>query len=1185
MLKMTRKQYLAYELDAHTNLTTLSADDAILLNETLLEMETKQLLISGWSLEHHTPDELYTWMLELDSLEEYFIEIVLPAREVQLQKEKEARMKAETLKRFQSVLDWINSLPLNKGREIKLASFHKMFRWDGEMKVSTPKNAEDPVLTFSREADGSVRIMFNSFIGVKEEKDINYASCPKGFKSGQIAVIRPWILNKDMIDYIVNHVEIGAPYYMVSEYFSPWATLLYFSAHGSMKNWLIKGLSLTKDVYPAKLMLDYKTMQAHESIRRWFVSSAMLAGTPVYAAGGLSTAASYQEKDGTLYSTQNVSKLAARFQSIEENNKGVSLGRKKILVMLDVPEGLEDWFAPGAIWAPSMEVMKYGVTRVTSKHLGVKGVTSPMMDLISMPAHHECYLASKGCCKYGARGLYSAAMTGNPIGRNLLNVSDEEVVSTLLGMAKRVSIKFQEDTYFVDCVEVEEELSATNFYTIANFKYKEEVIEDEDGEVTLNSSFYGDMMKEIRNNPEVNITRRITELLKSKELVQKPFGTACTLSELQDIYFSYGRETMLSYLSHFDASLAKEFELMFDPMNEDLCVFYTQKESEEIMRKSCAIMMGNISNTYLTPLNATRTKYHSIESTIDFILNGAELSNGTMFLGFKSPKHHVFTFGGEKFVIPSWKFMKTALRELSGIPGDWSQGCAFTGVASDYMTLAISWANSKTDWKKKALDHMMSVQFKVLHGRADKLRDTGKYMCMLPGAHLPIDTVELARRGEGYKDPFKRVATYAKQPVLFNKAVCEVKVVRRDMGYLAVAMVGSVFVNTGLMMRQGNDTDGDTARLTTSRGILPIYNGQDIGNKYWDSYVEGEYELNILDSGLTVKKYSGLDVHSEIKKSYDLKIGIGGATDSLIRISAMLEHYVSKGKMDFGRARIMRELIALAAQNEVVRGIKHTSNAQYEESFSDLVSVHKLAKLMAPGVDKKKTTQAYGEMLSIMNDTSSILEEAYFDDAEQALGLKGNGDSMGRSILVMMRHTMANDGLLHPIGCEPFIGKKYFDIYHTARSGPDIKYITNEAGVSMVNLDTTFMSSTSFPVDIINKRTMERLSILSDHAKRYLRSRVAFGEDTSLNGLDTFYRRMFVTWNETYRARVFSEYTVASMYLAMMYRKHLELLPTRSISVSEEYQKVVEVKVVGKKQEEDEGNDIPSVSEEILKYI
>ena len=174
----------------------------------------------------------------------------------------------------------------------------------------------------------------------------------------------------------------------------------------------------------------------------------------------------------------------------------------------------------------------------------------------------------------------------------------------------------------------------------------------------------------------------------------------------------------------------------------------------------------------------------------------------------------------------------------------------------------------------------------------------------------------------------------SKQPIMFDKAITTLKQDRRlpkkvfgpVSELLAFALEAAVFIDPLLMIRQGNDADGDKNCITDTAMSSMLYTGQDIASKYWDAYQKDEMGMNLKTKSLNIKQIPASECDAAMEEAYTNKSNVGMFTTELFHVQHHLDWMLTEGYLDQYTARCIKEAFALTIQDEAVRAIKHESN-------------------------------------------------------------------------------------------------------------------------------------------------------------------------------------------------------------------------------------------------------------------
>lgn len=669
----------------------------------------------------------------------------------------------------------------------------------------------------------------------------------------------------------------------------------------------------------------------------------------------------------TVYNEEGVKcfelpkKAIARDSRLVDTPEAIPYGTHKVFVAYDASNSLiADWFVTGSAYVPMKWIETRGLSRCVAP-VGVKMTTAPMT-LEMEKVFGDSIVLSKASFKSGIQGIY-AGLTGKTPDE-VSESSEEEILAVL----KKNAVKRTFLGVDVAGFEFETELFATNLMALYGLRSKDEEDTEEDvnengdmSEELTQSSYYLWALEQIKEDPSFDLVGDINSKLKNNELRYLPHNINIKTQEFSVAQYSYGTEISDEWIKTvLTASLSENngrskirgsIKEVYDHQTGALKFEqYTMAQMNHIIKtvynKIC-ITAGKFDINNLGTQDGVK-KIHDIEDAkarLNYLLEG-----GTGWTGLLSecPKMvKIVTDNGDtyNFYLPSGKTMKEYIHKEDG-----SDRIFFSGPAGDFLKLLLSIRNggtNGTDWKIKHLNHNVGLQSSILGKNMDNFAVSGGNYTMLPAPWLAFDEISIlnsdVKLGSGEKlrrqlpvRDNERV-TFSKMPVLFDKAVADMRLVTTLPPKLfgetsertKLAMRNMMFANVNIMLTHQNDTDGDMGRISCTGGVLPVYSGVPEYMKPWvENYMEDEYDLKLQYK--PYKHYSLEELNAAVHESMENKQYIGRATNDLFYLSHILGMYVSKDVIDFDHAQLIRGAYAQGMQDAVVSGIKHNNE---KESF------------------------------------------------------------------------------------------------------------------------------------------------------------------------------------------------------------------------------------------------------------
>ena len=629
------------------------------------------------------------------------------------------------------------------------------------------------------------------------------------------------------------------------------------------------------------------------------------------------------ERNGVIHTPNALTKLAARLHSIGYNKPILSTAAKKVAVVLDTNnQYLQEVFATGSLFVAHDILEVYGMTRVVSKRLGLKGATAPMTVQMQDAFLGAEVLAHAGCVKAGIRGVY-AAITGLSF-EEVMFASNETVLSTVEANTKLVSTPWGK----LEVVFVSEVLDITNLYSLEGWKFKDsedDEVEDED------ASFFTEALHGMQMGLIESLPQYIIDNAKEGRVRMSTTRTNLKFSSIQNMMFSYGRQDANEFLGKLSSD--KKLSTHFGKQ----AIVYSEDDTSIILSSLANLFKGKINPGSITP-DAFKDVM-SYEFFMETLLNGGEIydANGrcASFQGVLCDSPFVFQFYDAKFEVTR-KFRFPGASAFKGQFFEREKGFPEFGynlgpIADEFLMLFVAIRNTKIDWAIKEVRFNASIGKEIYQDAFSDFGVKGRYLTSLPrtwgGEVDTCTTTSRLFKGLEY-------VTMSKQPIMFDKAITTLKQDRRlpkkvfgpVSELLAFALEAAVFIDPLLMIRQGNDADGDKNCITDTAMSSMLYTGQDIASKYWDAYQKDEMGMNLKTKSLNIKQIPASECDAAMEEAYTNKSNVGMFTTELFHVQHHLDWMLTEGYLDQYTARCIKEAFALTIQDEAVRAIKHESN-------------------------------------------------------------------------------------------------------------------------------------------------------------------------------------------------------------------------------------------------------------------
>lgn len=274
--------------------------------------------------------------------------------------------------------------------------------------------------------------------------------------------------------------------------------------------------------------------------------------------------------------------------------------------------------------------------------------------------------------------------------------------------------------------------------------------------------------------------------------------------------------------------------------------------------------------------------------------------------------------------------------------------CYFiTDAATGFMSLMRSVLNMNTDWAIAAVQYRERVVNALFAGgKADSYTVKGRTLAIagLPGiASNQIFASAASMRGVAKHGD---AVDYTKAPVLFDQAIrCLNLVTRLPAQYYPTLRKDSMFnyalrnfagCHADYVTYSGDDADGDLCQLTTSNGVIPLFdNSHKLEmNQFISDYRAGELDMKESNGVRTYthlkakayKSYTTEEISSAVVEAVRAKGSVGIYTDSAVKTSyALCADQVGEQVMSFEEARLIRNAMFIAIQQMSMKTLKHNS--------------------------------------------------------------------------------------------------------------------------------------------------------------------------------------------------------------------------------------------------------------------
>lgn len=655
--------------------------------------------------------------------------------------------------------------------------------------------------------------------------------------------------------------------------------------------------------------------------------------------------------DGTIVSFEDPKKANARQSRLVDCPDPVCMGKHRSFFVIDqVPDELSDMFVTGSGYVSRKLIERVGAFRAVNDHL--LKMTSMVMPAQMEEEFTDEIVLSSSSFKGGINELYRVHHDLEPNVMPLVSLEKvQEWVNEATITRKVMGVEVQG-------FHINMPLEVTHFFSLFGLR---RVKDEPDSELDIerdvydleeHNSLFVEIMDIMREDSNFDLIQYVRTGIEEGKFKYKPQVMSVKTQEIVNAYFSYGKYVGYEWLK---AIMTKSVKPMKSAQKEVLD-YLTGNLDDQMVEVPQAYLERFITLLYekrkISPgvidpdlygdapvgRTASGTPIYA-EDAVNGLLNGTGEWDG--LLGDK-PKY--FMYGEHKLYIPSGKVMKQFIFNEEG-----SNRIFLNGPASAFQMLLISIRSKKTDKMIKTVQHYVDLQRALLGSFIDSFYVHGcSNKTILPGYWMKRD--EIATLDEHWTGRKNNRVAYSKMPVLFNKAVSDVKLlcnIPEDIfgevnDRLRFAMRNMLFVNVDLQLDHQNDTDGDIGRIIDVGGILPLYDGLPKHMSTWSHiYADGERDLELkyknykiyarsrslqmdmMKRGIYVEDITISDAVKEAKQN---KEDVGKLTNALFTLSHILQMYVHREVISFESAQIIRDAYAMGVQ-EIVQGIKHDKGA------------------------------------------------------------------------------------------------------------------------------------------------------------------------------------------------------------------------------------------------------------------
>jgi hypothetical protein len=706
--------------------------------------------------------------------------------------------------------------------------------------------------------------------------------------------------------------------------------------------------------------------------------NAKLASIGAFSQGAVDSMAAVFDND-TVYSINDSTKSIARFGLNPSDHKSVSIGTKRVAVIVgvDMPQDYDRFsdsvytsIVGGAIHSSKEEYLKYGAMRIISEN-HAKGVAAFISDEFEAAAKELSVQYITGKLKSKSVGLgFNIANNGKSLKEFVIDLYNDaefrtEVNNILASFVK--DVKIGELVYKV--IIIDEELHATSFYALEGWEYTEkflsqqeeikahasideaefellgiEQIDEEslsEEEVdTLNAtSVMKSFVEQIKTNPDFKVGEELLNMKREGLITKVKKIGRISLLTLDSIKDQFGEEALVSFLkANIDNSYLVESSVMTKDLSPRI---YEEGEIKFILKELFDNTIAYAGNGTLKAENfkSYGKDKQMISNTIDRLLNG------DTSIGWVGLTNTGFTieFAGYDFVFPAWGKLKGQI--ILPNEEDLSEGLIGGKLVGTLMSIyqMIRFQNVKGAVLTYA-KHMLTLEQLFLGARITKMRMTGNAnMVLVPQTKDLVNvytTNKTVRKGIqedgqlGYiKYPelmlqsFKLVSAKSGTPFWTST---------EEYGIFGILEESVLRIPPMLALSNQDDFDGDRATVFFAKGlegydtwtVEHTLGGDNLIGAYQAAYVADEEEsllkgLDIITDS-TIKCYPVEEFQAGVEKLVKAKQDTGKYTNALVQSIPLFEAMTAlKDGLTKEEARIAIASMGVAVQNGAISQMKH----------------------------------------------------------------------------------------------------------------------------------------------------------------------------------------------------------------------------------------------------------------------
>lgn len=703
-----------------------------------------------------------------------------------------------------------------------------------------------------------------------------------------------------------------------------------------------------------------------------------LASIGAFSQGAVDSMAAVFDNDMT-YSINDATKSIARFGLNPSDHKSVSIGSKKVAVVVgvDMPQGYNRFddsvytsIVGGAIHASKEEYLKYGAMRIISEN-HAKGVAAFIGDEFEVAAKELGVQYITGKLKSKSVGLgYNLANNGKTLKDFVISLYNDaefrtQVNNELASFVKEVRIG--KLTYKV--IIIDEELHATSFYALEGWEYTEKFLSqqeeikskasideaefellgveqidedslsDEEIEALHATSVMKYFVEQIKTNPDFKVGEELLSMKREGLITKMKKVGRISLLTIDSIKDQFGEEALKSFLeANIDNSYLVESSIFTKDLSPRI---YEEGEIKFILKE---LFDNSIAYAGNGTLKAENFKSYGkdkqmISNTIDRLLNGDQS------IGWVGLTNTGFTieFAGYDFVFPGWNKLKGQI--ILPNEEDLSEGLIGGKLVGTLMSIyqMIKFQNVKGAVLTYA-KHVLTLEQLFLGARITKMRmSNNANMVLVPQTKDLVNvytTNKTVRKGIqedgqlGYiKYPelmlqsFKLVSAKSGTPFWTST---------EEYGIFGILEESVLRIPPMLALSNQDDFDGDRATVFFAKG-LDGYDtwtaehtlGKDnLIGAYQAAYVADEEEsllkgLDIITDS-TIKCYPVEEFQAGVEKLMKAKQDTGKYTNALVQSIPLFEAMTAlKDGLTKEEARIAIASMGVAVQNGAISQMKH----------------------------------------------------------------------------------------------------------------------------------------------------------------------------------------------------------------------------------------------------------------------